>query len=185
MPKIILGFVGHIASGKDVCKKYIMEKHGANSHRYSTALRDILNRLYLPINRENMQNLSLDLRTRFGGDLLAQVIIEDIARDEHQIIIVDGIRRLDDIKSLSEKFSDFHIIALEAAAEIRYERMVKRNENVGDAEKTFEQFLADDQKEAELEIPTVMAAAEYRLNNDSSLPELYVQIDTILKKIKK
>ena len=73
MSKIILGFAGHIASGKDVCKKYIMEKYGASSHRYSTVLRDILNRLYLPIDRNNMQDLSLDLRNRFGGDILARL----------------------------------------------------------------------------------------------------------------
>lgn len=185
MPKIIIGFVGHIASGKDVCKKYIMERYGASSHRYSTALRDILNRLYLPINRNNLQDLSLDLRTRFGSDLLARVIIEDIDRDANEIVIIDGIRRLDDTKSLNEKFPDLYIIGIDVKAELRYERMVKRNENEGDADKTFEQFLIDDKKEAELEIPTVMAAAKYHLDNNGTLEELYAQIDKIIADIKK
>lgn len=185
MSKIILGFVGHIASGKDACKKYIMEKYDASSHRYSTVLRDILNRLYLPIDRNNMQNLSLDLRTRFGGDLLGRVIIEDIIRDEHKMVIIDGIRRLDDTKILTKKFPNLYIIGIEVTAQTRYERMVKRNENVGDADKTFEQFLADDQKEAELEIPTVMAAAKYKLDNNGPFEELYAQIDKIIEKIKK
>lgn len=185
MPKTILGFVGQIASGKDACKKYIMKKYGANSHRYSTVLRDILNRLYLPINRDNMQDLSLDLRTRFGSDLLARVIIEDIIRDEQEIIIIDGIRRLDDVSSLMKKFPDLHVIGLEVDAKIRYERMVKRNENIGDAEKTFKQFLTDDQKEAESEIPTVMAKAEYKLDNNGTFEELHAQIDKIIGEIKK
>lgn len=185
MPKVILGFVGHIASGKDVCKKYIMEKYGANSHRYSTVLRDILNRLYLPINRNNLQDLSLDLRTRFGSDLLARVIIEDIDRDENDIVIIDGIRRLDDIKNLINKFPDLYTIGIDVKAELRYERLVKRAENIGDADKTFEQFLSDDKKEAELEIPTVMAAAKYRLDNNGTLEDLYAQIDKIIADIKK
>jgi dephospho-CoA kinase len=185
MPKTILGFVGRIASGKDACKKYIMEKYGASSHRYSTVLRDILNRLYLPIDRNNLQNLSLDLRTRFGSDLLARVIIEDIIRDDHEIIIIDGIRRLDDIKNLTKKFPDLHIIGIEVEAKTRYERMVRRNENAGDAKKTFAEFQADDQKEAELEIPTVMAEAKYRLDNNGTFEELYAQIDKIIGKIEK
>ncbi|MFA5109050.1 MAG: AAA family ATPase [Patescibacteria group bacterium] len=185
MSKIILGFAGHIASGKDVCKKYLMEKYGAGSHRYSTVLRDILNRLYLPTDRNNLQNLSLDLRTRFGGDTLARVIIEDIIRDEREIIVIDGIRRLDDVTSLTKKFPDLHIIGIEVDAKTRYERLVKRDENIGDAAKTFEQFLADDQKEAELEIPTVMAAAEHKISNNGTLEELYAQIDQIISKIKK
>lgn len=185
MSKIIIGFVGHIASGKDVCKKYIMEKYGASSHRYSTVLRDVLNRLYLPINRANMQDLSLDLRTRFGGDLLARVIIEDITRDASEIVIIDGIRRLDDTKSLGEKFPDIYVIGIDVKAELRYERMIKRNENEGDAAKTFEQFMIDDQKEAELEIPTVMAAAKYKLDNNGSLEELYAQLHKVIAEIKK
>jgi dephospho-CoA kinase len=185
MSKIIIGFVGHIASGKDVCKKYIMEKYGASSHRYSTVLRDVLNRLYLPINRENMQDLSLDLRNRFGSDLLARVIIEDINHDENEIVIIDGIRRLEDTKNLTEKFPNLYTIGIDVKAELRYERLVKRAENVGDAEKTFEQFLSDDKKEAELEIPTVMAAAQYKIDNNGSFEELYAQIDKIITAIKK
>jgi len=185
MPKIIIGFVGHIASGKDVCKKYIMEKYGASSYRYSTVLRDILNRLYLPIDRNNMQDLSLDLRTRFGSDLLARVIIKDIERDKKEIIIIDGIRRLDDIKSLIKKFPDLYTISIDVEARLRYERLVKRAENIGDADKTFEQFLVDDKKEAELEIPTVMAAAKYKIDNNGTMAELYAQIDKIISTIKK
>lgn len=184
MPKIIFGFVGHIASGKDVSKKYLEKKYSANSYRFSTVLRDILNRLYLPIKRENLQNLSLALRTQFGSDTLARVIAEDIKNDEHEVVIVEGIRRVDDIIKLKD-LPNFHLISLGANPKIRYERMIKRNENVGDAEKTFEQFLADDQKEAEREIPTVMAAAKYKIDNNGVFEELYKQIDKIVSEIKK
>ena len=184
MSKIIIGFVGKIASGKDVSKKYLEEKYGVHSYRYSTVLRDILNRLYQPINRQNMQNLSLDLRTRFGSDLLAQVIIEDISRDEQEAVIIDGIRRLDDVASLKKKFPDLHIISIDADPKIRYNRSVKRNENIGDQEKTFDQFLLEEKAEAELEIPTVMATSEYQIDNNGTMDELYGQLDNIMAKIK-
>lgn len=182
MSKKILGFTGLIASGKDVTKKYIEEKYGASSHRFSTMLRDILNRLYLPITRENLQSLSLDLRSRFGGDTLARVIAQDVLNDQNDVVIVEGIRRLDDIKEL-RNFPGFHLIGIDADPKTRYDRVIKRNENVGDADKTFEQFLHEESQEAETEIPKVIAEASHHLDNNGSFEDLYKQIDAIIEKL--
>jgi dephospho-CoA kinase len=184
MSKIILGFIGPLASGKDVSKKYLAEKYGASGHRFSTMLRDILNRLYLPITRANMQNLSSDLRRRFGSDTMARVIGEDVKNDNHDIIVVEGIRRLADIITLKD-FPNFYLISLDADPRIRYDRLVKRSENVGDATKTYEEFLADHDKEAEAEVPAVMKTAKYKIDNSGTLTDLYAQIDKIISLIKK
>ena len=181
MPKIIIGLVGPIASGKEVCKKYLENNYGASSYKFSTVLRDILNRLYLPLDREKLQDLSLDLRTRFGSDILARVITEDAKKDQHEIVIVDGVRRMDDIIHLNV-LPEFKLISVDADIHIRYERMKKRNENAGDADKTWGDFLVDCQREAELEIPTVMNKSAYQLNNDGSFDDLYQQLDSILEK---
>jgi dephospho-CoA kinase len=184
MAKIIIGFAGQLASGKDVCKKYLMDKHGAGSTRFSNVLRDILNRLYLPITRENMQDLSLDLRNRFGGDILSRVVIEDIKKSPQDIMVIDGVRRLEDLDSLKE-FSRLYLISLEVNTRVRYDRAVLRNENVGDADKTYEQFLIDGEREAEREIPTVMAAAQYHIDNNGTFEDLYAQLEKIMAEIKK
>ena len=52
--KIIIGLVGQLACGKGTVAEYLKEKYGASVYRYSTMLRDVLNRLYLEINRVNM-----------------------------------------------------------------------------------------------------------------------------------
>jgi dephospho-CoA kinase len=184
MSKIILGLVGPIASGKEISKKYLEKKYQGQSFRFSTALRDILNRLYLPISRPNLQDLSLSLRTSFGANLLAQVINQDIINSKQNLIIVDGLRRLDDIAIL-KNLPNFYLIAIDAQQKIRYQRVIGREENIGDKDKTWKQFLEDEQKEAELEIPTVIAQAKYKLDNNGSLDELYEQIDKIIVKIKK
>jgi len=184
MSKLILGFVGPLASGKDASKKYLEEKYGATSHRFSTMLRDILNRIYVPINRENLQNISFDLRTRFGSDTMAKVIAEDVKNDKNEVVIVDGVRRMADIISLKD-VAGFYLISIDAQEKIRYERMKSRNENVDDAKKTFAEFLEDGKKEAELEIPLVMGNAKYTINNDGNFQELYKQIDEIITKLKK
>ncbi|MEK7625108.1 MAG: AAA family ATPase, partial [Patescibacteria group bacterium] len=68
MSKIILGFVGDLASGKGTICKYLKEKYGTESYRFSTMLRDILKRVYLENSRENLQRLSTVMRENFGQD---------------------------------------------------------------------------------------------------------------------
>lgn len=184
MAKIIIGLVGEIASGKDVTKKYLEIHYGANCHRFSTILRDLLGRLYMPITRENMQNISTILRQQFGSDLLAKILTEDVKNDPCEIIIVDGIRRFADITYL-KTLPGFVLVSIEVDAKIRYERLVQRNENADDSTKTYEQFLADGQKETELEIPAVMATANYKLDNNGTLKNLYNQIEKIIIDLEK
>ncbi len=184
MSKIIIGFVGPLSSGKEEAKKYLIEKYDAGSHRFSMMLRDILNRLYLPIIRKNMQDLSLSLRQCFGSDILARVIAEEVKGDSHEIIVVDGVRRLDDIAKLKD-VPGFFLVSIDAEPRLRYERLIKRGENADDTKKTYEEFLADGRKEAEMEIPTVMAQAKYQLDNNGSFADLYRQIDAMIADRKK
>ncbi len=184
MSKIILGFTGLIASGKDVSKKYLEAKYNAASFRFSTILRDVLNRLDIPISRNNIITLSTWARATFGQDLLARVIAKDVINTKEELVVVDGIRRLPDIEYLN-RIPGFILISIAADQKTRYERVISRNENKGDAQKTWVDFLADNQKETELTIPEVMAVAQYHINNNGSFEELYAQIDKIIAAIKK
>jgi len=184
MSKLIIGLVGEVASGKDVTKKYLEVNYGATCHRFSSILRDLLNRLYLPIVRENMQTMSTTLRQNFGEDLLAKIITEDVKNDPHEIVVVDGIRRAADMTYL-QALPGFVLISIEVETRTRYERLIQRKENADDASKTYEQFLADGQRETELDIPKVMAQADYRLDNNGSLKDLYIQIEKIIIELEK
>lgn len=182
MAKIIIGLVGPIASGKGVTKKYLETKYKAKHCKFSTPLRDILIRLRVDISRDNIIDLSTILRERYGQDLLAKVIASDASRLDSDIVVVDGVRRLDDIEHLST-LPHFKLVRVEADPKIRYERMKTRNENVGDAEKTFGEFMEDHERETEATIPEVMEKAEYSLNNDGNLEDLHQQIDDLISKV--
>src|SRR3989344_173429 len=182
MAKIILGLVGPIASGKDTVKKYLGRKYGATGCRFSSILRDVLTRINLPHSRENLQVLSTILRQRFGEDILAKAIAAGAVKLKSNIVVVDGVRRLADIKFL-KKAPDFVLVAIDADAKIRYGRLVKRKENIDDAKKTFKQFLKDHQYETELAIPMLMKKAKYKLDNNDSLADLHKQIDKLIKNL--
>jgi dephospho-CoA kinase len=179
MAKLILGFTGPIASGKEVAKKYIETNYGGSNFKFSSILRDILNYLDVENNRDNLIDLSTFLRIRYGEDILAKAIAKKVKDSNENIIVVDGIRRLADITYL-KKVPGFILIAIDASPEIRYQRSVTRNENPGDDQKSYETFLADHQKETELTIPGVMAQANYTIDNSGGLEHLHQEIDKII-----
>lgn len=181
--KIIIGFVGDLASGKGTACKYLKEKHGAEVYRFSTILRDILNRVYVEISRANLQKISTAIRETFGQDAMSHAIAKDISGGTNEIMAVDGIRRPSDIVGM-EKFPGFHLVYLTAEPKIRWQRLTKRNENEGDDKKILEEFLRDEQAEADRLIKDIGKKAEFTIVNDGTFEELYRQIEDILGKNK-
>lgn len=180
MPKIILGLAGEIASGKGTVAKYICEKYDGSSHRFSTMLRDVAKRMYLPENRENLQKISTIFRENFFDDILSSVIAKDVKNDEHKIIAIDGVRRMADIAYL-KKLPNFKLVYISTSLEKSFERITKRNENSDDEGKTFEEFKKDHEREAELQIRNLEGKADFVVDNNGTFEELYSQIDKIIK----
>jgi len=179
--KIIIGFTGLIASGKGTAAKYFETNYQASTYRFSTMLRDGLDRFYLPHTRENMVKFSESMRQTFGQDIMAKVIAEDASRDENDIVIVEGIRRMPDITYLRQ-LPNFKLISLTAEPTTRHTRLVKRRENPDDETKTYEQFLADHQLPTELTIPEVMSHADIQIDNNGDMQKLYEQLNQLISK---
>ncbi|MBU0661215.1 AAA family ATPase [Patescibacteria group bacterium] len=178
--KIILGFTGMIACGKGTAAAYMEEKYGASTYRFSTMLRDVMDRFHLPHTRENLVGISEYIRNTHGEDTMAKTMAKDVEQDKTQIIIVEGIRRMADIAYLTQ-LPNFVLVNIEATPEHRYERIIKRGENSDDNSKTYEAFLADHERPTEITIPEVMTHAKETIHNDGSLKELYAQLDTLIQ----
>lgn len=179
MNKIILGLAGEMASGKGTVAQYLIQKDNSSSHRFSTMLRDVLTRLHLEHSRENLQHLSTMVRKTYGEDTLARVMAEDVKKDEAQIVVVDGVRRLDDIVYLKE-LEGFKLIYIDADIRKRYERIIARNENIDDQGKTFEQFEEESKDESEVQIAILKNYADIIIDNNADIEHLHTQIDELL-----
>lgn len=183
MKKVIIGVAGEIASGKDTAGKYIAEKYNALSLRFSQPLRDILDRMSLPQNRENMAKLSLYLRKAFGEDVFSKVLLAESEASQNAMVVIDGVRRLPDIIHM-ETNTHFYFIYIDASADIRYERLIQRRQNTDDATKTPAQFTKDALLETESQILELKERADFVINNDGTLEELERQIDDIIAAIR-
>jgi len=180
MDKKIIGLVGLIASGKGEAKNYLIKKYGAVEFRFSSILREALDVLGIEQTRDNIISLSTWSRENFGNDLLAKAMAKHVKQSDNDLIVIDGIRRMDDILYLKD-LEGFKMIAIEANPKLRYERSVKRNENPGDSEKSYEQFLEDHKKETEITIPETMNKADFKIVNENSLEDFYKELDKIIE----
>lgn len=181
MKKLILGFGGEMASGKGTCADYLKTTYGAETFRFSTALFDIAHRVHLKDDRDTLQKISTFLRKEFGEDTLAKVMFEDAKHATAELIIIDGVRRLEDVKYLRE-LPEFKLVYITAPMRTRYERMIKRGEKADDATKTYEEFQADHERESELEIIKLEPFAAEVLDNSGTIPDLQMELDAIIKK---
>ncbi len=180
MAKLIFGFTGMIACGKDTAADYLLEKKGGEKIKFSASLTDVLKRMYLPTERKNYQVLSRVLRESFGQDLLSKIVASDANGSSTELVVIDGIRRPMDIEHL-KNIEGFKLIAIEAKQDVRYERAKKRGDKVGESEKTWEDFQKEDLAETEITIPEIMEQADISIDNNGSREDLYKELDKLIK----
>ncbi len=183
MNKIIIGLVGEAASGKGTVASFLNDKYGASTHTFSRSMKDCLVRLYLPLSRENMSKFSTLTRQAFGEDLFAHVVAGDCERDEHSIIVVDGIRLKADMVAL-KRFSGFHLIYVTAPIETRWQRARNRGEKAGESEMTLEDFKREELLPTELAIKAIGEGAEFTIDNGGRIDDLEASITSIIDYIK-
>lgn len=182
MAKIILGLVGQAGCGKGTMADLLVKEYGAAYFRFSNILGDVLKRLSLEKTRDNLIKISGALRQTFGEDILSYVLEKDAILAPEEVIVVDGIRRAEDITAM-EPSPYFKLIAIDANPKLRFERMKKRGEKAGEADMTWEQFLAEEQRETEVTIPMVMARAAVTVSNDGTREAFEQRIRALMKEL--
>lgn len=183
--KIIIALAGEIASGKGEVVKILLKEYGVGVVRFSDCLRNILDRLHIKKSRENMQSLSTSLRNHFGKDILSRVVLVDVKSLAPEMVVLDGVRRIDDISMLlNDPDIIFHLIYIEAGLQARFERLKKRNENHGDADKSFDDFVRDQAREAEAGVVQLKAIAGNVIVNEGSAEELRQKVIEVIKSLR-
>jgi len=183
--KIVIGIAGNIGAGKGTVTDYLKEKYQAQQMRYSKILADILERLYLDYDRDNLNTIANGLRDMFGGDILSRVLEGDIKNEEAEIIVFDGIRKEAELNYFKNKVENFVFAFVDAPVEVILNRITQRQEKVDDREQTLEKLKASQNQESDRDVPGLKKLADFVIDNGGSLEDTYKQIDEMIKKIKK
>jgi len=181
MAKLLLGLAGHMGAGKGAIVSHLVERHGAVTIKLSQTLRDILDRLHIEQTRDNIAATSKMLRDTFGEHLLTRVLMADVAQMDANIVVLDGIRRVQELAILQEQ-PNFVLVAIHADLTTRAERIRSRAENPNDATKTLQDVINDHQLETEQTIDPVLVRATETIDNNGTLEATYAQVDALIKK---
>lgn len=182
LDSVIFAIVGPIGNGKGTASSYLERRYNAEIFKFSTPLRKILEILGMEINRDAMQRISQILRESYHQDILSEIAIREIGRFDTRVSIIDGARRIADIQPFLE-LPNFVLVYVDANTRVRYDRIRTRAENAGDSEKTFEDFLSEEQVEAERNIKELEAYAKYVIRNDAEESDFTAQIDRIVREV--
>jgi len=182
MPKFIIGLVGRQGSGKGTAAKILQERYGASLFRFSAVLGEILDCLAIERSRDNLIKLSETLRQSFGEDALSYAIEHQAVNSTSDVVVVDGIRRIEDISAL-EPLPIFKLIEISAPAKVRFDRMKGRGEKAGESGMSWEEFTEQEQAPTEVTIPSVAARAWKAVDNGGSHDELVAKIDAAMDEL--
>jgi len=146
----------------------------------------------LPLTPENTSKVAIELRKKFGEDIVAKLTIELIKSEilskeekkEKVLIIVDGIRSLAEVNTFKRFFDKVILVAVHAPPKVRYERVLsrKRLDDPFEVKKLIERDL----RELSFGVGSVIAMAdEILINKGKTYEEFLTECKTFVKRLLK
>ncbi len=177
---IVVGITGKYCAGKTTVCDYLRSK----SFYYkslSDELREVLKKEGREATRETLIMRGNELRTLYGNNYLAKLVMESMQRDRNYV--VDSLRNPDEIREF-QKLPNFHLWSISAPEKDRFERIVNRNRE-GDP-KTLKEFRGFEALESSSgnassqQLDECAGMTEHTVENNGTLAELFGKIDSLL-----
>jgi dCMP deaminase len=147
-------------------------------------IREEVKKRGLETTRDQLIATGRELRAHYGTGYLAERVLERLEPGINYV--VDSFRHEDEV-SVFRKASDFHLLAVRATPEIRFERIRSRGRE-GDPQ-TLEEFLRIEQAESTSlqaegqNLTATEAVADYTLDNDGTTAEFHAKLAELIPQL--
>lgn len=182
-PKIVLGLTGKFCAGKGAVANYLVDQHGFLTASFSDRIREEIINKGQEVTRENLQGTAGKMRQKYGPMILAERTMEHIEKLGAEKAVVETIRSTAEVEFL-KKYPNFFLVAVDADAKIRFERMKDRKREKDP--QTWEEFLAFDERDIHQDgrnIDECIKMADFVLINEGTPEELEEKVAEMLKKL--
>jgi dephospho-CoA kinase len=174
---LIIGIAGRIRSGKSTVARYLNEKYNAHHFENSLVLKMILESLGVDPTRENMYLVAKPLLSELGNDIIARARINEASKSQYPAYVVTGIRYPEEI-NLYKDCPRFKLIYIECDNLTRSSRITGSEGKVKDGTNiSMEKIDLSPSERYQLELGNF---ADYTLDNNGSLEEVFVSVDRIM-----
>jgi dCTP deaminase len=182
---LILGVVGTLVSGKSEATEYLIMERGFLHLSLATFVREETRKRGLPTTASNLQNVGNSLRQTDGLTVLVHRLRPRMeAMPGGSYLVLTGIKNVAEVREL-RKWPNFVLLAVDASPEVRFERAHRRGRpGTPNTETEFRTLDERDRGIGEMEwgqqVDACIEEADFVLNNDSSLEDLYTRLDEVL-----
>lgn len=175
----VMAFTGMPFSGKSEAV-HIVNELEIPVIRMGDLVWEEVKRQNLPLTDVNVGNIANSMRQKYGKDIWAKKTLEEIKKEiNSRLIIIDGIRNLEEIKTFKmELGNNFTLIAIIASDEIRYMRGLSRNR--ADDTKDIDKMKERDLREINWGLKEVISSADIQIKNNGSIEEFRNNVKKIL-----
>lgn len=178
--KVVVGIAGMPGSGKGVFRR-IVQKMGYPVVIMGDVVREEVKRRKLKPTPENLGKIMLNLRELEGSAAIAKRCIPKVKNATRRIVVIDGVRSLDEVEEFKKHFPHFILIAIHASPKTRYQRLFRRKRS--DDPTNWETFKQRDLRELGVGMGAVIAAANHTIVNEGTLAQLKNKIRQVMKEM--
>lgn len=175
-----LGVFGPMGSGKGFAAKYLSKKYGYRIISMGNIVRALARKKHAKPTRLNLEKIQREYRKKYGDDFVIRETIKK-ARASSKPVILDGVRSVIDARTAKKELG-VKMILVDAAPEVRYQRMKKRRR--ADFPRTIEEFKKVEASENRtFHMNKTFSYADYKVDNGNGQKYFYSQLDKIVKKL--
>lgn len=178
--KKVIGVAGMPGAGKTLAAN-TAEHMGFEVIVMGDVVREEAKKRGLEPNPENLGRLMLQLREMEGPAVIAKRCIPKIKAAKSNLIMIDGVRSLHEVREFRNHFTKFMILAVHASPETRFKRLFKRKRS--DDPKKWDTFVERDMRELNVGLGYVIALADHLIVNEGSKDEFEEAVRKFLKKV--
>lgn len=170
MIKKLILVTGMPGSGKSIVRE-IAEELGIPVIVMGDVIREEVKRRGLKEEAKNYELVMKDIRAKLGDQIVAKITAKKIELIKADIVFIDGVRSLKEVKYFKEIANNVLTIALLSPFRTRLKRLLLRN-RLGDP-KNEKELDERDMEELELGLGDVIAKADYYIINDDKPKDIF------------
>ena len=182
---IIFGITGTLGAGKGTIVEYLISKYNFEHYSVRSYLIERIEEKGLPVNRDSMVVVANELRASQSPSFIIDELYKK-AVESGKNCIIESIRTPGEVDSLRKK-ENFWLIAVDANAKVRYERITARKSETDNV--SFDAFVENEKREMTSSDPNkqnlskCIEMADFVIDNSGSLFDLQQKVEDVLKKI--